>query len=426
MIKLSRWTVPLIFLLLPLPAAAQAAAPTATESPAPTATPSGKTDATPATKEDAKTDTQGSGKDQNATGPSIDTICVGTASDIGAPADPQAPAQLGAWLTLKVNGLKDLEASAKKDKKALQLYLNGLPLTGVQAVYYWTGKKEEAKEDEKKCLGEETEGSTLLRFPLDRTEASKDTWALLLGRAGRQNREIQVSVGEAGCAEGCTAISSPQPISFETIRSGWWEGYIVVLVLLLASLLLLAYRTELLHDRDIGSPWSLGRSQMAWWFFFVIAAFLYIWMVTGSYSSLSNSVLALIGISATTAVLGAVIDDNKQAQLARQAALQAERATLNPALPADAQRMQQIDVERAQMPQQQPTTHSFWRDILSDENGISFHRYQIVIWTLVLTVIFVVRVHVNLAMPDFDGQLLALMGISSGTYLGFKFPEKKA
>jgi hypothetical protein len=31
-----------------------------------------------------------------------------------------------------------------------------------------------------------------------------------------------------------------------------------------------------------------------------------------------------------------------------------------------------------------------------------------------------------LAMPDFDPTLLGLMGISSGTYIGFKFPEKKS
>jgi hypothetical protein len=44
----------------------------------------------------------------------------------------------------------------------------------------------------------------------------------------------------------------------------------------------------------------------------------------------------------------------------------------------------------------------------------------------VFTLIFVVRIHTHLAMPDFDAQLLALMGISSGAYLGFKFPEKQA
>ncbi|HKV39453.1 MAG TPA: hypothetical protein VJX67_09585, partial [Blastocatellia bacterium] len=38
-------------------------------------------------------------------------------------------------------------------------------------------------------------------------------------------------------------------------------------------------------------------------------------------------------------------------------------------------------------------------------------------------VIFCVEVYKNLSMPQFDPTLLALMGISAGTYLGFKFPE---
>lgn len=80
----------------------------------------------------------------------------------------------------------------------------------------------------------------------------------------------------------------------------------------------------------------------------------------------------------------------------------------------------------AQLPNRQTTQNSFWLDILSDENGVSFHRLQIVAWTIVLKVIFIYRVHTKHEMPDFDAQLLGLMGISSGTYIGFKFPEKQA
>jgi len=42
----------------------------------------------------------------------------------------------------------------------------------------------------------------------------------------------------------------------------------------------------------------------------------------------------------------------------------------------------------------------------------------------VLGVIFIAAVYNVLSMPDYPEQLLALMGISGGTYLGFKFPEK--
>jgi hypothetical protein len=65
------------------------------------------------------------------------------------------------------------------------------------------------------------------------------------------------------------------------------------------------------------------------------------------------------------------------------------------------------------------------RDLLWDGNGMSFHRFQIVVWTLVLGFIFVASVYAELTMPDFSATLLGLMGISSGTYLGFKLPERQ-
>jgi hypothetical protein len=42
----------------------------------------------------------------------------------------------------------------------------------------------------------------------------------------------------------------------------------------------------------------------------------------------------------------------------------------------------------------------------------------------VLVIVFVFAVRDSVLMPVFDNTLLGLLGISSGTYLGFKFPEK--
>ena len=67
-------------------------------------------------------------------------------------------------------------------------------------------------------------------------------------------------------------------------------------------------------------------------------------------------------------------------------------------------------------------------DLLSEDEGsgrvIAFHRFQIVAWTLVLGVVFFSEVKTKLAMPEFNSTLLTLMGISSGTYLGFKISAK--
>jgi zona occludens toxin (predicted ATPase) len=68
------------------------------------------------------------------------------------------------------------------------------------------------------------------------------------------------------------------------------------------------------------------------------------------------------------------------------------------------------------------------KDLLSEEEGegrvITFHRFQIVGWTLILGVVFVSEVLSKLSMPVFDATLLTLMGISSGTYLGFRASAK--
>ena len=66
----------------------------------------------------------------------------------------------------------------------------------------------------------------------------------------------------------------------------------------------------------------------------------------------------------------------------------------------------------------------FLHDILSSGEGVGFHRFQMAAWTVVLGIIFVRSVYRELTLPDFDTSLLGLMGLSSGTYIGFKFPEK--
>src|SRR5204862_7954738 len=132
--------------------------------------------------------------------------------------------------------------------------------------------------------------------------------------------------------------------------------------------------------------------QMACWFFWVIAAYVFIWLICDELDTITDSVLGLIGIGSATAIGAALIDQNK--------------ATVDAAT---------------------QTTRGFLRDVMSDNTGaISLHRFQMFVWTLVLGVIFIASVYNNLEMPEFSATLLGLMGISSGTYLGFKVPETKA
>ena len=60
-------------------------------------------------------------------------------------------------------------------------------------------------------------------------------------------------------------------------------------------------------------------------------------------------------------------------------------------------------------------------DLLTEEGGTyDFQRFQVLAWTVILGLAFVVKVFSERVMPTFDTNVLLLMGISSGAYLTFK------
>lgn len=68
-----------------------------------------------------------------------------------------------------------------------------------------------------------------------------------------------------------------------------------------------------------------------------------------------------------------------------------------------------------------PESKGFVKDILSfGGSDTGLHRLQMIVWTIVLWAIFLIESNRMLSMPDFPGELLGLMGISAGTYVGFK------
>jgi hypothetical protein len=218
------------------------------------------------------------------------------------------------------------------------------------------------------------------------------------------------------------------------------------------------------------SCYSLARCQMAVWFFVVIAAYIYITLTFGRPPAITATILTLIGISAGTGLAATVIDNAQRNQRIRQvldfrtridflntrigdlrqmlpAAPAAARSTAGGAAPAPAldpaavpasvaafekefqdktAELAEVRARLANLPPAPPprTSSGFIRDLLQESGSVSFHRFQIAVWTIVLAIIFVRSVWHDLSMPEFDTTLLGLMGISSGTYIGFKFPDK--
>jgi hypothetical protein len=87
-----------------------------------------------------------------------------------------------------------------------------------------------------------------------------------------------------------------------------------------------------------------------------------------------------------------------------------------------------LGLQSAQFKQMAPTR---WKRLCSDwlsegnSTKYSFHRFQVMAWTVLLGYIFVWNVLRDRAMPEFNSTTLSLLGISAGTYLGFKIPGAK-
>lgn len=304
-----------------------------------------------------------------------------------------------------------------------------------------------------------------LRFHLQITPANKKMWVDLLGAPERIRKPVAFSVGVEGQGPFDTKYDPSNPVLL-TVISPWYGAIALVLVLFTLSLLVwLARNTNIIREpgpKPAGGkrrPYNLGRTQMAFWFFLVHASYVVIWLITDALDTITPSLLGLMGISAGTALSEAMIDSSKDVANASQLQdLTAEKQTLEQSIPDLQAQIAGLSVTATMTPQETANWDSqskqlqeyrtrlalvnqqiqeltrpasagissgFLRDILSDSSGYSFHRFQIFAWTIILGVIFVSSVYNGLTMPEFSATLLGLMGISSGTYIGFKFPEQR-
>ena len=248
-----------------------------------------------------------------------------------------------------------------------------------------------------------------VRFELDRTADSDRAWHVLLAEPVSFTKKVEVSIGGKG------RLAFPTDASFELEIVPAIE-FVIFLLGLLLTLLIAAYlakTTMILRNPTPGltpaqAPYSLSRFQLAFWSLLVIAAYLFIWLITEELDTITGSVLALLGIGSATALGATIIDQGK------------------PSSPVPAAPVVETPPGTALPPAVPAASRGFLNDVLSDDQGLSIYRFQLFAWTLVLGVIFCASVYDGLAMPQFSTTLLGLMGISSGTYLGFKVPEKSA
>ena len=267
--------------------------------------------------------------------------------------------------------------------------------------------------------------TTLLTYHISHdlnSDEARKNWKEVLAAA--QNRQLTISTG---LENGPAAQSRADPVQFTVVRTGRLLGWGMAAAVGLLVFYKIAVHTGALRDKEpagtvVNKPteraYSLSRVQMALWTMLTIYAYLFIWFLTGEYkATIPASVVGLMGITLTTfaAVDASKVRTNKERL--QEVAQGLGAAPRDPALVEEKAKLEQRTMVAR--------SEGFFRDITTSAEGASLHRLQFIVWTLALTVVFVITVWRTIAMPDFDATLLGLMGITSGAYVGLKVPEEK-
>jgi hypothetical protein len=349
-------------------------------------------------------------------------------------------------IRVQIDSLQEAMRRDRIDPRNFVLYLNGHPI--------WNARPQ---------LVDASRG--ILEFKLERADTSQAAWVSLLGSPTSLTKHgVAVGVGYGTSPELGNSQQIPPYITLMVLEP--WRLIVGFLVLLfLAGLFLrLVRRSNIIRDalppyppEGFRKPYSLARLQMAVWFFLVASAFIFLFLITHSIDTLNQQALLLIGIGAGTALGATLVDKSKRtlresrlievrplrerlkaeikalegliAQASTPSSLSKDEIANLPSaqLEEDRAKLEATDAEIKEIEQSRsaPVSSGFIEDILSDAGGVSFHRFQMLAWTVILGLLFMYSVWERLAMPEFSATLLSLMGISAGTYLGFKSAGEK-
>ena len=188
--------------------------------------------------------------------------------------------------------------------------------------------------------------------------------------------------------------------------------YFLILAIVSIIVILISAKTCLLRDMVVHietfhenagkqdnkapkAPYSLARTQLAFWTVIIFSSFVYlVFKYHFAIPDLNHVNLILLGITLGTTATGKIIDDSQKSN-------------------------------SSNLSQDHPS-EGFLRDILSDQNGVSIHRLQNVLWTLIVGIIYIQFVANQSSLPDetvLTDNLLILMGISTTAYVGLKTME---
>jgi hypothetical protein len=342
-------------------------------------------------------------------------------------------------LVIKLSGKEQI------DPARYVLFLNGREISGLDDTTY------------------RSEWHALV-FHLRRNSNNAAAWAALLGSPDSSDRKVSVALGEKKSPPATTQptiTGEPETTRFSLVLLSPWRltFAFVAVAIILALVWGGAKRTAILKDNLLPQvpqekqTYSLGRWQMAYWFTLIFASFLFLFVLLWDYNTVTEQALMLMGIAGATGLAAVAVDVmkdgttpiatankklrdlglNSHADVVRVQREIEDRAKALESASDDATKKQlEKDIkDRRELLNTygeaiKPFVSGGWfRDLTTDSNGPTLHRLQVLCWTWILGIVFVIGVYRDLAMPQFSGTLLALMAVAGGTYVGFKYPEKQ-
>jgi hypothetical protein len=361
------------------------------------------------------------------------------------------PCEIGTTLVLPIVNLQQWLAGSGRPLDAVNLQLNEVAMSGVQGFSeaLQLPKKVDGGDKEKLDASQAEARRHELRFKLQRdlsNAASRKSWGDLLATGDGSPIDMKVSVGVDS-----KHWTYGKPASLVLARGYWLVGGVFVLAVafvVLANFLPLwggakgttlratnvLVKSKVVYDAlspaqkdalkkqlnlTFLPPHSLSRLQMALWIVTVTIGFVLLWILTKSGDLLNSTALALIGISAGSMVFAQVIDFPTDADKEIDTNLAAVLTTYQAGTSTVA------DVDPKLIAAREAgllTTNHFARDIFAEKGTTrsDLHRVQLAAFTVFYFVVYVLSLNESLALPEFSTNTLALLGISSASYLGFK------
>ncbi|MBR2648222.1 MAG: hypothetical protein IKD55_05250 [Sediminibacterium sp.] len=174
--------------------------------------------------------------------------------------------------------------------------------------------------------------------------------------------------------------------------------YYIIPAIMVITILYCCFFTDILKDistsKNPNKPYSYSRTQLMWWTFLILPTISICYAANGfNFPVIDPSLLSLLGIGVGTRIMASIIDGS-DIQNGKDR-VKADRNSIN-----------------------------FITDILDDGHGISIHRLQGLLFNVLFGIIYLNTFSLCLkTLPSFSAQELALIGISSGSYLALKANE---